>query len=438
MRKIKTDAAARAAKADPKRQIEYRVDGTRALALRVSPVGSKTWTLRYRNSEGEQRRQTLGTYPEVELADARNAAAVALGAVAGGADPARTRRDAKAAAKARKLSTVEDLIESYFEAAAKGKHGKNARAKRATTLADERSYFTRFIKPRLGDRPIDDLTRVEVQRLIDDIESTSAAGARITRNVIRQAFNYAIMQEATDRNPAARINVKRWGDRERVLTDAELRKVWNVCLAPEQIKGLDLGEGTALALQLAMLTLQRGGEVCGLHAREIDRAGKLWVIPGTRTKNHRTHVVPLSAAALEVIGEAFAVAMRKKSGDWAGYAFPSPRDRRQPMTRHALSRAMQRVRESKGVKVPDATPHDFRRTGSTNITGERIGIPRFIVSRVLNQISDAGGAAAVTAVYDRNEYLADKRKALEAWATLLAHIVSGERRAANVIPLARA
>ncbi len=76
------------------------------------------------------------------------------------------------------------------------------------------------------------------------------------------------------------------------------------------------------------------------------------------------------------------------------------------------------------LRIPDATPHDFRRTGATNITSERIGIPRFIVSRVLNQISDTGGAAAVTGVYDRNEYLPEKRRALTAWSGLLQEIIS--------------
>ena len=80
-------------------------------------------------------------------------------------------------------------------------------------------------------------------------------------------------------------------------------------------------------------------------------------------------------------------------------------------------------------------PHDFRRTGASFLTGERIGIPRFIVSRVLNQAPDTGGAAAVTAVYDRNEYLSEKRKALDSWAALLAEIVSGKPRAGNVTPI---
>ena len=427
MSTIKTDAAARAAKADPNRQVEYRVEGVRALALRVSPVGTKTWTLRYRNRDGEQRRQTIGTYPEVGLADARTAAAIALGEVASGADPAKALRARKAAARARKMSTVADLIEGYFEAAEKGRHRPNARPKRQTTIAQERAFFERLIKPRFGSRPIAELSRAEVQRFIDDIGGKSPITARLTRNVIRQAFNFGIRREATDKNPAQLTEVSRSTPRERVLSDDELKSVWRTLEAPEGVAGLDLAPGTALALKLAMVTLQRGGEVVGIHAREIDRAAKLWTLPGDRVKNHSTHVVPLSDTALAILDAAFG------SASWIGYAFPSPRDKRRPITRHALSRAMQRI--GVAIDIKDATPHDFRRTGATAITGERIGIPRFIVSRVLNQISDTGGAAAVTGVYDRNGYLPEKRKALDAWAALLAQIVSGTKRAPNVIRL---
>ena len=103
----------------------------------------------------------------------------------------------------------------------------------------------------------------------------------------------------------------------------------------------------------------------------------------------------------------------------------------------ALSRAMKRLTGCVGIE--DATAHDFRRTGATNITGERIAIPRFIVSRVLNHVSDTGDSAVVTGVYDRNAYLAEKRRALSAWAALLQEIVeerapsNGARRSASEI-----
>ena len=152
---------------------------------------------------------------------------------------------------------------------------------------------------------------------------------------------------------------------------------------------------------MALVTLQRGGEVCGIHAHEIDREGALWTIPGERTKNHRTHVVPLPPLAIEVLEFAFAMA-GNDANMWTGFAFPIAtwrgfyiKGRTQPRNK-GLTVA---------VGISDATAHDFRRTGSTNITSEQIGMPRFIVSRVLNHISDSGDSAPVTAIYDRNAYL---------------------------------
>jgi integrase len=206
-----------------------------------------------------------------------------------------------------------------------------------------------------------------------------------------------------------------------------LRTIWRAASAPASVEDLTMSAAMGLAICLAMVTLQRGGEICGLHAREIDRKGKLWTIPRTRTKNHRIQVVPLSDLALDILDRAFELALRepratrRSAGKWSGFAFPS-RSSDRPITRHAFTRAMKRM--TNVLRIPDATLHDFRRTGATNITSERIGIPRFIVSRVLNQISDTGGAAAVTGVYDGNEYLPEKRRALTAWSGLLQEMIS--------------
>jgi integrase len=423
--RIKTDSAVRAAKADPKRQVEYRVDGVRGLALRVSPAGAKTWTLRYRTRAGEQRRHTIGAYPDIGLADARKAAEMVLGDVAGGGDPAKTRREVKAAARSRKLHTFSDLLDAYFEDSAVGKHRPNARPKRASTIAMERGYADRFLRPKFGKTAVADVHRHDVRRLIDDIEANSTAVARITRNVIRQVFNYAIRSELVSQNPAQFAQVGREASRERVLSDDELRAAWKAAAAPDAIKDLDVAPATGLALCFAILTLQRGGEIVGLHSGEIDRKARTWTIPGGRTKNHRTHVVPLSKPALDVLGRAYELTGHRPD-KWDGFAFPSPRDGKAHIDRRALSRALAKIRAA--IKLADITPHDFRRTGSTNLTGERIGVSRFIVSRVLNQISDTGGAAAATGVYDRNEYLPEKRRALDAWAELVLGIVAAEKR----------
>jgi len=71
------------------------------------------------------------------------------------------------------------------------------------------------------------------------------------------------------------------------------------------------------------------------------------------------------------------------------------------------------------------------------LTSERIGIPRFIVSQILNRISDTGDGGAVTAIYGRNAYLSEKRRALDAWAALLSEIVGGGPRSSNVVGIPR-
>lgn len=426
---IKTDASARSAKPDPSRQVEYPVYGIPGLALRISPKGSKKWTLRYRTRLGEQRRISIGPYPILSLATARSEAVKRLGEAATGGDPAKELRLAKAQATARKLLTVSHLIENYLIDAAKGRHRSNAKPKRTSTIDMDRYHFDRFIRPRFGNLPIADLSRSDVQRFLDDLGEKTPATARQCRNVLRQAYNYGVRREIAIKNPAQMADLPAEHSRERVLNDDEVQLIWNTTLNPRTTPGLHLSPGMSLAIRLAFVTLQRGGEVSGLHARELDFDAGIWTIPGERTKNHLTHVVPLSGLAVEIIGGAFAL-----SGGDSGFAFPSPRNHRQPVTRRAFTRSMKRLCVTTGID--DATPHDFRRTGTTNLTGERIGVSRFIVSRILNH-ADGGGAAAVTAVYDRNEYLVDKRKALDAWAALLAEIVSGKGRVHNVVSFIR-
>jgi integrase len=111
--------------------------------------------------------------------------------------------------------------------------------------------------------------------------------------------------------------------------------------------------------------------------------------------------------------------------------FPTARGAPKAIDAANLTRAFIAVAKQAGIS--NARLHDLRRTGATAMTSERIGVQRFIVSRVLNHASDKGDAAAVTAVYDRNAYLPEKRRALEAWGALLGEIVEGEARPSNVM-----
>jgi integrase len=204
--------------------------------------------------------------------------------------------------------------------------------------------------------------------------------------------------------------------------------------------------GRAIAVALCAVTLQRRAEVAGLDLDELDLAARTWTIPASRTKNGRAHVVPLSDEAMVLIDEARSIRLIDRGaaigrseerpsldGLSADPLFPPMRGAATAINAASLTRAF--IAAAREAGLADARLHDLRRTGATALTGERIGVPRFIVSRVLNHASDKGDAAAVTAVYDRNAYLPEKRRALAAWGALWGEIVAGKTRAANVVAI---
>ena len=240
MQRITTIASVNAAQPVPNRQIEYLDAKVPGLALRVSPAGKKSWTLRYRTKAGEQRRLTLGHYPSVGLSRAREMAQKAIGLVADGGDPAKEKRIAKASMQANKLSTVASLIESYLDDGAHGRHKPNGRPKRKSTLDLERDYFERLVRPRFGALPAVELTRHDLQRFLDEIGDKAPSSARHCRNIIRQAFNYGIRREIVEKNPAQLVDLPGSQSRERVLTDDEVHVIWKGAMDPIAVEGLQM------------------------------------------------------------------------------------------------------------------------------------------------------------------------------------------------------
>ena len=135
---------------------------------------------------------------------------------------------------------------------------------------------------------------------------------------------------------------------------------------------------------------------------------------------------------MSLIEEASALARLRIKRDFqpTDPIFPSPRDPTKPVERISLTRAMARLTEAAGVK--DATPHDLRRTGATMMASERISALGEVVARVLNHAPPGLG---VTGIYNRHAYVAEKRRALDAWANVLTDIVEGRERATNVVDL---
>lgn len=417
------------------KRLELRDHEERGLIFRVTEKGVRTWSVRYRNKAGEQRRKNLGDYPTIGLAKARELARKVKGSVAEGVDVVQVQREEKAAAAKAHTHKFGPLADLYFDKAAKGSHrgGTTLKPKRASTIAEERRIFDNLIRPVLGHRPVAQLTRSELSELIEDVGADAPSNGRHCRNIIRQIMSLAVRMEYRDSNPALGITAAGAKSRDRVLGDAELKSLWTAWQRPQDVEKLFLSPLMGIALRMAMVTLQRGGEVVGMRWDEIDRPAKTWLIPADRMKGKKPHLVPLSALALDLLDEAAAV----QEGNGSDFVFPSPRsDDDRPLDRRAFTRAMKRTVDIEALKIKAATPHDLRRTGGTNITSERIGLPRFIVSQVMAHASDTGGAAAVTGKhYDYNDYLPEKRRALDAWASLLSTIVGAAPAASNVIPM---
>jgi integrase len=179
---------------------------------------------------------------------------------------------------------------------------------------------------------------------------------------------------------------------------------------------------TRWAIKLLLLTGQRAGEITGARTDEVDLDRAAWTIPGSRTKNDRTHMAPLSGSAAALFAEAL-----KSARD--GFVFPSPKEG-QAMTRRALSRAISRNRSEIGVGP--FSLHDLRRTVASQVAAA--GIDRLVVSKVLNHVS-ADRDTVTGFVYDRHGYEPEKRRALQRWAERLAAIVDETPQAAKVVEL---
>ena len=420
------DAMVKALKPLAGKRQEIPDSKTPGLTIRVTSSGVKTWAFRYRNAANRQCRVTLGRYPMISLADARLKAKLLVGEVASDKDPVAERKKERARLAAEALRTVDGLADTYFEDAAMGLHRRNAQPKREGTLTSERRIYDRLIKPAFGSVAIADLTKPDIQAFVSKQSRHAPSNGRHCRNVIRQFLSYAVRKELIAVNVALDIQVPAAKSRDRVLTDEELRRFWIACEKPSDVKGLQLSVEMGIALRLACLTLQRGGEVCGIHTGEIDFEAKLWTIPASRMKTKRIHLVPLSDEAMKLIN--YAVALH---GD--GYLFPSPRDKNKHIDRRGFTRAMSRIGDA--MEIENGTPHDLRRTGATNLTSERVGIPRFIVSQVLGHSGDTGGGATITGTYDRNDYLKEKRRALDAWAFRLMEVVFEEAPREKVVSI---
>jgi len=444
-----TDKVVQAARAEPGKRLELWDATSVGLCLRVGETGRKVWIFRYRSEDGRQPRLTLGVYsPAFGLAEARAAASRVRMQVQEGADPAAERKKRKAEAVAQPLKTFSDLADAFLEASRTGLWRPRKKRKRERTIRDEEAILRRHIRPVIGELRLEAIDRTMIRNLLRKMVA-QGIGAQTNRThaVIRQVFAYGIGEERLSVNPAAGLPPQAdEAPRDRVLSDAELKPLWSALSDPSGLrkptrKGsaetvpVYVGRPMAIAVQLCALLLQRRQEIAGMALEELNLEQALWTIPAHRNKGGRVQAVPLPPKAVQLIEEAISLASAGRETS-PQFVFPSPRSDDVPIRPDSITHTMRDVMAALGLK--NASPHDLRRTGATNLVSERLGIPPFIVSKVLGHHSDLGGAAAVTLKhYALHDYAAEKRRALNAWESLLLEIVEAPAGTSNVIALAR-
>jgi integrase len=359
--------------------------------LVLQPSGARSWAIRYRIGD-VTRKFTLGPYPLLPLAKARELAREALIAADRGHDPGEQRAAERRKAAAAGANTLQAIAEEFL--AREGKKLRTADQRRAT--------LQRLVYPKLGRRPIGEIKRSEIIRFLDHIEDTR--GPRMADGVLMvlsRIFNWHAVRDDDFLNPIvrgmARVSTAETA-RRRILADEELARVW---AAAEEIK-----HPFGLLIRFILLTATRRNEAADMRWSEL--VGADWIIPAWRYKTGvkgYEHVIPLSQAARHILD----VMPRTDGIEWV-----FQRDRGLGPIR-SFARHKARLDQLSGTA--GWVIHDLRRTARSLMS--RAGVAPDHAERALGHVN--GG---IRGTYDRHEYHDEKLHAFEALAAQIERIVS--------------
>ena len=356
--------------------------------LMVTSGGHRSFVVQYRAGKVSRRLTLKGG---LSVADARKEARAVRGAVAKGGDPLQERRKEAAAS----ANTLRAVAEEYF-----AREGSRLR-----TIDERRAAFERLIFPKLGDRQIGEIKRSEIVRLLDRVEDQNGpVMADHALAYLRRLFSWHAGRSDEFRSPIVRGMARTKPSeraRSRVLSDDEIRAVWR---AAE-----DSGSAFARLIQFLTLTATRRNEGARMTRQEL--SGDEWTIPAARYKPKQDHLVPLTSAALEVLGKVPTIS--------GSYVFSS--NGLGPLRGFACLKDD----FDKRCGVRGWVLHDLRRTARSLMS--RAGVPSDHAERCLGHI-----LPGVRGTYDRHRYEREKRAAFEALATQIERILNPQD---NVIPL---
>jgi integrase len=370
MKRHLTDASIQRIKPPAKSSLEIFDLGYPGLALRIGHGGAKTFEVFYRIN-GKLRRETLGRWPAISLAEARMAWRKTREAITKGEAP---RRESPA-------MLFEHVVEEWIRR-------DQAKNKPSTLYQLTRTLETDLLPAWRGKR-IDEIGKRDVIALLDSINDRGApVMARRVKAHIRRFFHWCLERDILKIDPTAGLpRVGNGKSRDRVLTDSELARVLGACQGPY-----------GAVVRLLALTGARREEIAKLKWSEID--GDTIKLEGSRTKTGAPHTIPLSSAAQALLNSL------PHLGD---FVFNGVR----PVSNWSHSK--NELDAASGVTKWRI--HDLRRTVATGL--QKLGVNLQTIEAVLGHTS--GSRSGVVGVYQRHSFDSEKRAALEAWGT---HVTS--------------
>jgi integrase len=388
-----TDTAARNARSAEKPR---KLADERGLYLLVTATG-KYWRMDYRYI-GKRKTLSMGVYPDVSLAQARERRDEARAMLAQGIDPSANRQAIKSARMDRAANSFEVVAREWYAKYSPG-WAKNHGNRILRRL--ERDVF-----PWIGSRPIAEITAPELLAVVRRIEARDALEtAHRALGNCSQIFRYAVATGRADRDPSADLRGALPPARPThfaAVTDPE--RAAELLLILDGYKGSNV---VRYALRLAPLVFVRPGELRQAKWTDIDLEAAEWRYQVTKTGTD--HIVPLSTQALAILRE-----LMELTGA-SPYVFPSARSFKRPMSDNAILAAMR----SAGIPKEEMSGHGFRAMART-ILDEVLGIrPDYIEHQLAHAVRDPNGRA-----YNRTAHLAERRRMMQQWADYLDELKS--------------
>ncbi|MES1976716.1 MAG: integrase arm-type DNA-binding domain-containing protein [Pseudomonadota bacterium] len=392
-----TDTAIKRAKPGPK---PVKLSDARGLYLLVNPVGSKLWRLKFRVL-GKEKVLSLGAYPDVSLAQAREGVDAARKLLALGVDPMAQR-------KAEKVAGL-TAAENSFEAVAR-RWWANWKAARSEQHAGQvMRRFEANVFPHIGTRPVAGIQAPELVAMLKAIEQRGVNDlAKRALQTSSQVFRYAIAHGLATRNPATDIKPSD------VLASRQKKNLARIDgkELPELLRHIEAYKGAAttrLAINLMAMTFVRTTELIGARWTEFDLDKARWDIPADRMKMKTPHIVPLSAQAVNLLKTLHIITGHSE------LLFPGERDHEKSMSNNTILKALERM----GYKGR-MTGHGFRGVASTllhEMGFDHAHIELQLAHQERNEVS---------AAYNHATYLKQRAKMMQHWSDYLDTCTTGK------------